>query len=153
MFSQANLYWIGDYSLIFLLGFTAYAIVKHHLFNIKIIATQTAVIVINIILLIQVFTAPNITEGLLTGLFWVIVAYGSWILVQSVKKEIYQRKEMERLTKELAAANERGGAQPTVPHPAVRVAELIQKEDVNVVFHRHLNGVGGDVRRGGDQDG
>jgi len=96
----------GPYSMIILVGFTAYAILRHHLFNIRVIVTEIGVVLVNGILLIQVFLSKNWGEGIIRGIFFLIVLYGSYILVKSVIKEIETRQELERLTKELAAANE-----------------------------------------------
>ena len=55
IFDITRFYFIGDYSTILLLGFTAYAIVKHELMGIKTLLTQAIIIVISVILLIDVF--------------------------------------------------------------------------------------------------
>lgn len=100
-----NYNWIGDYSIIFLLGFTAYAIIKHHLFNIKVIATETTVVALSIGLLIEVFLSNNLTEGLLKGVVWILATYGGYILIKSVKVEIKQKEDLQKLTKKLDEAN------------------------------------------------
>ena len=101
----SDYYQFGDYSVVFLLGFTAYAIVKHQLFNIKVIATETAAIVINIVLIVQIFNSANATEAILTVLFWLIVLYVSYILVKSVQREIKFREELQVLSHQLVQAN------------------------------------------------
>lgn len=98
-------YAYGDYSAIFFLGFTAYAITKHGLFNIKVIATETTVIALSIGLLVEVFLSNNFTEGALKAIIWVLATYGGYVLIKSVKKEIEQKEELSRLAKKLDEAN------------------------------------------------
>ena len=73
---------LGDFSAIFLLIFTAYAIIKHQLFNIKVIATETTVIALSIGLLVEVFLSNNFTEGLLKGIVWILATYGGYALIK-----------------------------------------------------------------------
>jgi len=102
-----NIYWLGDYSVIFLLGFTAYAITHHQMFNIKLIATQTAVFAISILLLVETFVLnSNITELLLKFIVWLLATVGGWQLIKSVKHEIQQREQLAKLAKDLKEANE-----------------------------------------------
>lgn len=101
-FSQ---FWIGDYSIIFFLVLTAYAILKHQMFNIKVIATQAAVIIISLALLVEVSLSSNITEGLIVGTIWAIATYGGILLIRSVKNEIQQKEKIQKLAKDLEEAN------------------------------------------------
>ena len=96
----------GTYSAIFFVAFTAYAILKTQLFNLRVILTETAVVIIDVILTVQIFTSHTAIEALLRTLFAVFVFYGSYILVQSVKREIQQREELQKLSQDLAHANE-----------------------------------------------
>lgn len=103
--NNVNLTQLGDFSAIFFLGFTAYAITKHQLFNIKTIATETAVIALSTLLFVQAFLSNNIAEGALKVLIWILATYGGYILIKSVKKEIEQNIKLEELTAELEKAN------------------------------------------------
>ncbi len=84
----------GTYSAIFFVAFTDYAILKTHLFNLRIILTETAVVIIDVILTVQIFTSKSIIEALLRTVFALIIYYVSYILVQSVKEEIRRRHEI-----------------------------------------------------------
>ncbi len=96
---------IGIYSFFFLVIFTAYAITKHQLFNIRVIATETLTALIVLVFLIQTLLSKTLTEGLIRGLFLILVAYFGYFLIKSVIQEIERRKEVERLTRELEKAN------------------------------------------------
>jgi signal transduction histidine kinase len=95
----------GSYSSISFVIFTAYAILKAKLFNIKVILTESAVVILNVISVVQIFTSSTLTEGLLRTLFALIIFYGSYILLKSVRLEIKQKEELQVLTTELAQAN------------------------------------------------
>ena len=95
----------ATYSAVFFVGFTAYAILKTKLFNLKIIVTESAVVILNVISIVQIFTSNSTIEGLLRALFAVIIFYGSWILVQSVRREIKQKEQLQDLTMQLSQAN------------------------------------------------
>lgn len=93
-------HYIGDYSAIFLLGFTAYAIVKRKLFGIKIILTSTLVGLITILLLLDLLlltTEPlyQLFKGLIVFIF---IYFGS-MLIKSVKEEVKRREEAEILSR------------------------------------------------------
>jgi signal transduction histidine kinase len=105
-FHNDSYYWLGDYSMIFFLSFTAYAIVKHQLFNIKVVATEAVVIFLSLFLFIQIFTSSNITEQVVGAIIWLVATYGGWLLIKSVKKEIEQREQIEKLAKDLEKAND-----------------------------------------------
>ena len=96
----------GPASMIFMLGFIAYAIIKHHLFNIRVIVTEIGVAIINFILLVQVFLSKSWGDGIVRSIFLLIVLYGSYILVQSVNREIKQKEEIQKLANDLKDANE-----------------------------------------------
>ena len=106
-FVTYQFYELGNYSIIFLLGFTAYAIVKKELFGIKVIITQALIWAIGILLLWQTIVAiPDWLEfSWKLVLFLLFVIFGNF-LAKSVKREIQQREEIEKLNKEIARAYE-----------------------------------------------
>jgi len=97
----------GTYSAIFFVAFTAYAILKTHLFNLRIILTETAAVIIDVILAVQVFTSHSVLEALLRALLAILVYYGSYLLVKSVREEIKRREELQELSDELKIANQK----------------------------------------------
>ncbi len=97
---------LGDFSAIIFIIFTAYAIVKHQLFNIKLITTETIVIALSLALLIEVFISENIVDYIVKGIIWLLATYGGYQLIKSVKREIRQREQIQKLADELKHANE-----------------------------------------------
>jgi signal transduction histidine kinase len=101
----------GDFSAIFLLGFFAYAIVKHQLFEIKVVLTSLLVGLITILLLVDliVFT-PQLWLQVLKSFIFVIFLFFGYFLIKSVSQEIKRRTELENLTSELQTTNIKLGA-------------------------------------------
>lgn len=95
----------GPYSMIFFVGLTTYAIIKHHLLNIRVIATEVLVVFINFVLLIQVFLSKTWQEGIIRGVFLILMIYFGYLLIKSVIAEIERRKEVEVLADKLKITN------------------------------------------------
>ncbi len=86
------------YTLIFL-GMTAYAIVRHHLFSLKIIATESFTVLLCIILLSRVFTSSSPGELFLNLMIAVAMIGFGTLLIKSVRQEVRQRVELEKLSR------------------------------------------------------
>ncbi len=97
---------LGTYSTIIFVSCIAFAILKYKLFNLKIILTESAAIIINVISAIQIFTSNNISEAVLRVFFSLVLLGGSYILIRSVQTEIKQKENLSKLAKELQNANE-----------------------------------------------
>ncbi|MCK5084129.1 MAG: hypothetical protein KAQ64_00545 [Candidatus Pacebacteria bacterium] len=95
-------YQFGDYSVIFLLGFTAYAIVKHELMGIKTLFTQILIVIISIILLIDIFLlSDDLVMQLAKVGILITFLYFSSELVKSVGKEKKARRKLENSYKKI----------------------------------------------------
>ena len=96
-FNIIRFYYIGDYSTIFLLIFTAYAITRHNLMGIKTLLTQTLIVIIAIILLLDIFAlSDNLTMQILKVGILISFLYFSRGMIESVKKEKEARKELQK---------------------------------------------------------
>lgn len=98
--SQVRYYPLGNYSAIFLLGFTAYAIVKRELFGIKVVLTALLVGLIAILLTLDalIFTEILIFQ-IIKGTILIIFLYFGHLLIKSIMEEIERREELERISK------------------------------------------------------
>ncbi len=93
-------YYIGDYSAIFLLGFTGYAILKRQLFGIKTIFATFIISLILILISLDIFLiATESSFQILKIGILILLLYFSYLLSKSVKEEIDKREELEKLTK------------------------------------------------------
>ena len=78
---------------------------KHKLFNSKVAATELLVFTIWIFLLIRVWNAKNLQDLAVDGSLFALTVFVGVLLVRSVIKEIEQKERLEKLSKELEAAN------------------------------------------------
>jgi len=96
----------GVFTLPFV-AFTAYAISKHELLHVKVV---TPAILIFVLLTATILEIPLSEQPLIIifrlGVFLLIFSFGI-LLIKSVLKEVEQRERLEKLTKELEAANVR----------------------------------------------
>lgn len=78
-----------------------FAVLRYHLFDIKVIVTEILIVVITVILLIQALTAETFTLKILG--FGLLSLFGvvSYFLIKSVLKEIELRAELETAYQEL----------------------------------------------------
>lgn len=96
---------IGIYSILIFCTLTSYAILKHHLFNVKVIATELFTFAIWIFLLARTLLAPTWQDQLIGGGLLALVVFFGILLIRAVIKEVEQREKLEGLTKKLEAAN------------------------------------------------
>ena len=104
--SGAFLPLLPAYTLLFL-GMTAYAIVKHNLFSIKILVTQAFTLVIWVILFAKIFSAQSAEEKIVGIVVLMSVIIFGIFLIRSVRKEVEQREKIELLASDLKVANDR----------------------------------------------
>lgn len=97
--------WLGPVFSLIMTTFIAYAIVKHHLMNIKVIATELLTAIIVLVLLVEFLLSKSPAEFVLRGIFLFIVSLIGYLLIKSVLNEVHQREQLEVLTKQLESAN------------------------------------------------
>jgi signal transduction histidine kinase len=80
---------------------TAYAIMKHHLLNIKVVSTEILTFVLAVTILTEVLLTNDIYARILRiGEFLLVLFFGI-LLIRSVIKEVKQREELQELYKKL----------------------------------------------------
>ncbi|MDP2668436.1 MAG: ATP-binding protein [bacterium] len=92
------------YTVIFL-GFTAYAIFRHHLFNIKVLASEIFTALIVTTSLLNVLNAADRASLFIGGLAMITVTAFGVLLVRSVYQEVRSKEKIENLAQSLEAAN------------------------------------------------
>lgn len=91
--------------IIFLVIFTTYAILKHHLLDIKVILVETATILVSLAILAQTLLSQGFWEGFVNAIILLLVVYGGYLITKSVQNEIRQKEELQILSKQLEQAN------------------------------------------------
>ena len=100
-------YYLGVYSAIFFIGFTAYAIVKNKFLDIKIFLSDILIVSIILFVLIDWILSQNTIEYAFKGIVFILVVVFSSILISSIKREIQTREQLQALAKQLEADNEK----------------------------------------------
>src|SRR3989344_644838 len=98
--------WLGPpFSLIMVLSI-GYAIARHNLFNIGIIATEVLTFFIWFLILLRMLTTESLTDKVINGFLLLFAIIFGVLLIRTIIKEVQTRERIEGLVKDLAKANE-----------------------------------------------
>ncbi len=86
---------------------SAYAILRHHLFSIKVVAAETLTFLLLAVSLISAITSTSLFSAMLNATASIFILLFGVLLIRSVLKEIEQRERAEKLTVELSLANDK----------------------------------------------
>ena len=89
--------WAGPYLTVAMVGLIAYAVLKHHLMNIKVIATDFAVGVMGAILLILPFFMPNNLLRFLTGAIFILFCFFGYYLIKTTYEQARRKEEAQKI--------------------------------------------------------
>lgn len=100
-----DFFWVGRFAGFVFVVFSAYAVLRYHLFDIKVIATELSVFAIWLFFLIRVAIAPTSREQIIDiWLFFLIVVFGIF-LIRSALKEVKQKEKLAELNSKLDKTN------------------------------------------------
>ncbi len=99
--------WLGPVITLIMVSSIFIAMVRHHLFNVKIILTEVFTVVILSLLFIEVVLAETVAETLLKATVLVLVSIFSYLMIKSVYRVVEAREQIEKLAKDLEKANKR----------------------------------------------
>jgi signal transduction histidine kinase len=98
LYSVAN---FGPLAPLFFFGFVTVAILRHYLFNIKVISAEFFTVFFALFLFISIFTAQTFVQRILNAVVFIGAAIFGIFLIKSVIQEIKHREEAQKLTIEL----------------------------------------------------
>ncbi len=99
--------WLGPVFTLFLVLSVGYAILRHQLFNLKVIATEVFIFALWFVIFIRTIFAEDVHDFLLSlSLLGATILIGMF-LIRSVLKEVRQRERIEHLATRLEEANEK----------------------------------------------
>lgn len=98
---------IGPSSTLFFVVFCAYAIVKHHLLDVKVVAAELLGASLALITFFQLFTASSYEDFVVKLLIFLATVMAVFLLIRSVLAEVRRREEVQHLAAQLAASNKR----------------------------------------------
>ena len=87
--------------------FTSYAILRFHLFNIKVITTSILVFVLSIVSFGQILFSGTLPAMLFQASVFMLVLVFGINLIRNVIREVEQREKIQKLAKELEETNKR----------------------------------------------
>ena len=86
--------------------FTSYAIIKHHLLDVKVIATQLITFSLWLLLLVRAILAQDLSERIIAWPTFTASVIVGILLIRSVLQEVGTREKMEEMAVKLEVANE-----------------------------------------------
>ncbi len=101
-----KVYPFGNYFVIVYIIFISYAILKHHLFNIKVVATELFTFAIWIVLLTKVFFSTSTQDFIVNLTILFSVVFFGIMMIRAVIEEFKQREEIEKLAADIKKAYE-----------------------------------------------
>jgi len=125
LFGNFTLNWFGQIGTVFMVASITYAILKHHLFNIKAILAEILAIAIIVVLLVELSFAGSVAEVGFKALVLMAISIFSYILVRGIAKEIEIKEKVSGLVHDIATANQR-----------LRQLEKQKSEFVSIASHQ-----------------
>lgn len=117
--------WLGPpFSLIMVLSI-GYAIARHNLFNIGVVATEIFTFLIWFLILLRMLTTESLTDKVINGFLLLFAIIFGLLLIRTIIKEVQTREGIEGLVKDLAKANEH-----------LRQVEQQKSEFVSIASHQ-----------------
>ncbi|MDP3735083.1 MAG: ATP-binding protein [bacterium] len=98
---------LGPIFPVILMASIAYAIVRHRMFNIRLIATEALVVSILIFLFVRLFTRLSTTDIVIDATIFVLSAVFGVLVIRGVHREAAARERIQKLADDLRAANVR----------------------------------------------
>jgi len=97
---------IGQPLVAFYVFLFSFAITRYHLFGIEVILTEILVFVIGVVILIQIFTAPNLVWKFINGIIFLLFLIFGYLLIRATYREIKRKEEAEKLALQERALRE-----------------------------------------------
>jgi signal transduction histidine kinase len=102
----SSLVFLGPMYPVILMLAVAYAIVKHKMFDIKVVTTQVFVTLLQAILFAKIFIFAGLFEMIGNIFIFGSTLFFGGFLVRSVEREVAQREKIEKIADDLSVANE-----------------------------------------------
>ena len=124
-FGRFDFYWLGPVLVTFFVIFASYAIARHHLFNVKVIATELFSTLLFVVLVIRFVLSDSTNQYLLNGIIALSFLVFDILLIRSVWKEVGTREKVEKLAEQLRLTNEK-----------LKQADLAKSEFLSIAAHQ-----------------
>lgn len=99
--------WMGQISIAATTGLITYGILRHRIFNIRVIATELLIFVVWVIAFLRIVLSKDTAAVVFnTVAFGALILVGYW-LIKSVTREVETREKLEKITHKLQETNDR----------------------------------------------
>ncbi len=98
---------VGPAWTVFMVGFTAVAIIRHRLLSLKIVAAELFAMAVVLIYVVEVGSSRTSAELALRISGLVVTVFFALQLIRSVRDEVRRREEIQKLADDLSIANEK----------------------------------------------
>ncbi len=95
-----ELNWLGQVLTVLMVLPVTYAIFKHKLFDVKVIATELITVSLWLFLFVRLLLDNTQREQIIDGALLLVMLLVGYFLIKSVNHEVRQREEIERLSQE-----------------------------------------------------
>lgn len=115
----------GLFGMPIFMGLFAYLIVQYRIYNLNILGAQALVITLWLLIGSLLLVAQSTPTMIVSGVTLLLVTIFGFMLIRSVKREVKQREEIERLATDLKKANDR-----------LKVLDKMKSEFVSIASHQ-----------------
>jgi signal transduction histidine kinase len=145
---------LGIYGMIFLVGITAYAIVRHQFLDTKVIVVEALSIFFVLLFGVNILNKDYPYARLVDIFTFMLSIVIASFIIRNVRKEVNQRQELERLTRKLEETNIRLGDLSRFKSQILSIAShqiksplAIMKGYLTLILQNTYGPVEGDVRK------
>ena len=102
-----HIYPFGNYFVIIYVIFISYAALKHHLFDVRVLATELLTFAICITLLTKVLFSIGLQDLIINSIIFLAVILFSILLLRSIINEVKQKEQIEKMAEDVKRAYEK----------------------------------------------
>lgn len=100
-----ELNWLGQFFSTLVAVFTTYAILRHRLMNIRLVATEGFILLLNLLLVLQLIFSDSTQAIITNGVILLLFIYLSKLLLHALKEELAVQDKLKRVASSLEKAN------------------------------------------------
>ncbi len=124
--------WLGQAGSVAMIAFISLAILQYQLFEVQAAATQLFVLILSSFLFIRIFSSGTKNEIIVNIAFFISSLFFGYLVIRSVKEEIRQREEIDKLAKRLSETN----WELSKKNEQLRIIDQRKSEFVSIASHQ-----------------